>query len=96
MPLIEKPSEMTSVTISAISVAMRATPPRADDCRFRSWFAMNGVINAKTTVKMMTSSMNDVAWTSMPSRKIDATIRPNAFESNITPVRTRKRTIAAG
>src|SRR3990172_3377816 len=52
---------------------------------------MNGVISARTTVKMRTATMNDVTSISMPSSTSDATIRPTAFASNITAVRTMTR-----
>jgi len=46
IPLIERPSETRSVTMSETSVAMSATPPRADEPRLRSWLAKKGSMSA--------------------------------------------------
>ena len=74
--------------ISETSVAISATPPKADDPLRRNELTRNGCISAIATVKITTATMNPVTSMSNPLRTSEATIRPTAFATSRTPVRT--------
>ena len=75
---------------SATNVEISATPPRRlEEFSFlRNELARNGVMRAAATVKTTTAKMNDVRSMSNPENTSDATIRPTAFASSMTPVLT--------
>jgi hypothetical protein len=84
------------VTSSATNVDMSATPPSAADVDgfLRSALARNGVISARTTVKMTRATMNAVTSMSKPSSTSEAAISPTAFPASEIAVLTRNRTTA--
>ena len=96
IPLMETPSEKTSVMTSATNVEMSATPPSADDVERlrRNVLSRNGVISATTTVKMISERMNPVTSISKSSNTSDATISPTALPTRTMAVRTRNRITA--
>ena len=77
--------------INETRVAISAVAPIAPLPSRRSWTARNGVRIAKTIVKMITATMNDVTSMSKPSSTTDATMRPTAFAATATNVRTMRR-----
>ena len=77
--------------ISAASVAISATPPRAAEFARRNWLARNGVNSTYTSVKMITAPMNPDALMSKSSRTSEATISPTALATTAMNVLTISR-----
>ena len=91
MPLIDRPSVSSTVTMSDTRVAIKATPPSTGPGLRRKTLKKKGWSRAKTIVKIATDTTKPVTSRLMRSRTAAATISPTAFAANATSRRTTSR-----